>query len=238
MGSVQTYTRTVTSETGRYAVWEPGDPVLLGDYGTSASGIYKKLGNIAEFGVSFNQESTGAGFWEYTSEGVLTASSDVAASVLGVAGGPEAALEITFAREKSLFVRAGESSWVQIANLREVAEALAKTKRWDFGWRLVTGVREAGSLLVVINRSRGSRVVVSGSVDALEQLKLGQLRLDGSVQISGDVEHKYAGMNSPFLVSLAKIRRFAIFGRVKHALGEGEIPEPYEELDPRAELDD
>jgi hypothetical protein len=234
------YVRTFAKELGRFAVWQPGDPTALGDFGTSAGGEFRKLGNLRDFGIEFPAENSGVGQWEFTSEGVSSAVVGVQADV---GSGPlmlgQAKLEISFARENSLFVRAVNSRWTQVANVHDLAGRLQEDDRWDFDWRFVAGVRDAESLVVLLSTQAGASVSVQGEAPALQQFQVGAASAGTGVSVTAKGAFSYTGGECPLLTQLVKVRRFPLWrSAVKYSTGAGVgmTLDPFVEVDPRAEL--
>lgn len=234
------YIAAVAKETGRYAVWQPGDPANVGDYGVTSKTEFRKLGNLTEFDINFRCETTNPAHWELTSAGITTVLAD-AKGELGTAHvtGARARLRITFGHANSLFVRASDSVWSQIANLREVASVLQEDERWDFTWRLVAGVRRSRSLVVLLATKANTAVSVEGEAPALQQFQLGGIGAHGRVAVAGEGAFTFMALDCPLIMGLAKIRRFP-YGRsmIKYSVGDGlsDKFEPFEILDARCEL--
>jgi hypothetical protein len=234
------YLSAFAREAGRFAIWEPGSPAAVGDYGEFKAGEFHKLGNLSSLGVSFDEEASNLTHWEFTSEGVASAQMDLRAEAsIGQLGIANAGLQISFARENSLFVRAANSRWTQIANLRILAGILQEDERWEFRWRLVVGLREADSLIVLLSTQAGARVLVQGEAPALQQFQLGAVGARAGVSITGGGTYNVTDIAGPLLMQVVKIRRFPLWrSAVKYSTGEmaGVAIEPFVELDPVAEL--
>lgn len=217
------YLSAFAKETGRFAVWHPGDPAELGDYGVVTKGEFRKYGNLyKELDCEPKSENSSSANWELTSEGVssswISAQADVG---LDPAMSAAARLDITFESENSLFVRAASSRWAQIANLYDLAGGLQVDPWWDFSWRLVSGVRSAASLAVLLSTQAGARAEVQGDVPALQQFQLGQVGLKGGVSVSSQGAFSITGGDGPFLMSLVQIRKFPLWRNiVKFSVGD------------------
>ncbi len=53
-----------------YAVWPPGDPIELGDYGELRDSVFLRLGNVRNLGLTFSEWSdTTKDHWDFKSAG-------------------------------------------------------------------------------------------------------------------------------------------------------------------------
>src|SRR4051794_33943272 len=142
------YVTSIAQQLKYHAAWEPGDPFKLGDYGVLSAGAFKKLGHLREFNIELSHTATSPAFWEFTSTGVRTtvakdgAAFDSIDALAGIAPlTADATLQIAFAKAYSLYLRAGDSTWEQLSNLRQVAIAARSHPDWDFRWKIVSGRR-------------------------------------------------------------------------------------------------
>jgi hypothetical protein len=77
-----------------------------------------------------------------------------------------------------------------------------------------------------MSRSAGSSLKIEGSADALEQLKLGSIRSEAGLAITGEVGYKTVGVKGPLLLEIVRVRRF--FKDPKRQ-GQG-LQEPFERV--------
>src|SRR5258707_157619 len=120
------YVSAVRREIDRYAVWEPGQPLELGDYGELHGKTFEKRGNIRDFKVAAKELSGAPALYEFTSAGTTIAEVKAEASLStgAVESVPKLALEFKFSRENGLVIRAAQSHTIQVSNLQDVAAAL------------------------------------------------------------------------------------------------------------------
>jgi hypothetical protein len=231
--SVKTdYANSVRSEIDRYAVWEPGQPLELGDYGELHDRTFQKRGNIREFAVSAEHSKGAPSLYEFTSAGTTVAESDISGSVGVGSGGasPKVSMEFKFSREKGLVIRAAESHTIQISNLQKVAAQLHALRTWQFGWKIVSELRTASNATILMGRSAGSSMKIEASAQALEQFKLGSLKTEAGLAITGEVGYKLVGASGPLLIDLVRVRRLWGGAARNLQIGAGIRDEPYERV--------
>jgi hypothetical protein len=230
MGVKTDYATSVRNEIDRYAVWEPGQPLALGDFGELHDKTFEKRGSIKDFGISFGEVSSSKAFYEFTSAGTSIAEASLNGTIsvgLPIAS-PRASLDLKFARERGLFLRAADSFTVQIDNLYNLAAALSRLPDWKFHWKVIAEIRIAPSAVILMGRTANSTVKVEASVDALEQFRLGKLKADAGLSMTGEVGYKVIGVQGPLLVDLIRIRRF--WGDAVRQLDGVDAKEPYERV--------
>ena len=226
------YSSSVRRELSRYAVWEPGQRVELGDYGVLRDRTFGTEGNISRFGVpapkikestpsTFGFLSAGASIHQFGMDGsIATPGID---SVVPV----NAALELKFTSSGGLFIRSAHSYTREIINLGEIATSLRRHPQWEFRWKIVSVVRIVSTATVLMSNSRDTAVRVEGRVDAIEHLQLGNLKSNSGLSFSGAVGYERLGVTGPLLIDLIRIRRF--FGNPQRAMSSHSLSdEPFE----------
>jgi len=197
------YVSVVGRELGRHAVWEPGLPLNLGDYGRIRGGTFVKLGNIADFPITPALISATAAKikWAFTSSGVRTA------LLKGDADGGvgSAKLQIDCSRKKSLFIRSANSRVEQINNLQQIANALQTVDRWKPHWKMVRELRTVKNGLVLVSKVDGGSMELSGSLDEIQGLEDVGVKAATGIRISGDTSDSYMGIDGPVLLGLVRI---------------------------------
>jgi hypothetical protein len=144
---------------------------------------------------------------------------------------------IKFAEANALFIRAQSSHWIEVANLRQLATELQKTKRWDWRWKLITGMRIASPLAVIMSASAGAAVSIEGTAKALEEFGLGSLGSETDLSITGDAALKMIGAKGPFLLELVRILPFLGPARAAGSTGNLEL-DPYVVVSPELFVED
>jgi hypothetical protein len=226
------YRDAVSGQLNRHAVWEPGDPIATGDYGRLDEKGFLKLGHIREFDVGVEPviEHSEPKLFEFTSKGTTVARAE-ASTPDTISDIASAALKIAFTEADSIYLRADHTVTSAISNLREVANALRLTSRWEYGWLVVNGVTTARRLSVVLSDKEGAEIVVRGSVNLLNAFQAGTVQAGAGLAVEGDTAYKAIGTSGPFLCDLVRLRRF-LGGTARAALPGSLVVEPYEAVLP------
>ncbi|MFT3912388.1 MAG: hypothetical protein QM737_23375 [Ferruginibacter sp.] len=216
MGLEKKYKKSIANELNRFAIWEPGENISLGDYGVVENGDFQKMGNIKDdFKTQFSIQRTPKSFWEYASVG--TKHSDNSSTV-GLDGkqipvNGKACFQISFENAFSLFIRTNNSVNSNIANLNEVCKQLRTIKQWKFKWCFVVGIKAADNSIILMNSKANSNILIEGSAAAITKFSNVTINSKHKIEISGDAALKYVGIKGPFLMVLVQLNRFpAIFG--------------------------
>lgn len=231
------FAASVRKEIDRYAVWEPGAPFRLGDYGVLRDRTLHKLGNIDALGVRFSESIGSETPYQLANTGTsligVHGSGSVASSALPAP--IRAAVELRFNQEHGLFVKAIRSRVIQIAELRQVALKLRASGKWNFGWKLVTEVREVDPGTIIMGSSAGTALKVEGDADLLEQFKLGGVTAGVALAFTGEAAFQVVGIRGPIFMELCYLPRYFRDDVQRAAVPADELPEePYVRL--RTEL--
>jgi hypothetical protein len=212
------YSKALAKQLNRHAVWQPGHPVLLGDYGTLQKGVFLKLGNIADFArvdriVSSQSKASKLVF---TSNGTTTAFVKAdGAGGFDELGTVDARFRIKFQDEYSIYLRGSGVRSESITNLRAVTTQLREIEEWSSSWTIVSNLTVAKLLSVILAGGRNAEVFIHASVGVLEQLESGEVDATAKLQISGQSGYSSVGASGPFLFELVKLR--TVFGGIKTA---------------------
>jgi hypothetical protein len=236
MGVKADYATSVRNEIDRYAVWEPGHPFKLGDFGELHDKTFEKRGNISDFGVSFETTASAPVLYEFTSTGTSVAETSLDASVNAGVPAPRASVEFKFAHERGLFLRAADSFTISISNLEQLASELSALPDWKFHWKIVSEIRVASSAILLMGRTANTKVKIEASVDAIEQLMLGKLAASAALNIAGEVGYKIIGARGPLFLDLIRVRRF--FGGAIRQLDGHVTQSAFERLSTGPEVED
>lgn len=242
MSIQRTYCRAMATELSRHAVWEPGSPMGLGDYGILNDGSLMKLGNIEEFALpqSLKVELSKPSSVEFASAGTKVLLIDPKAEVklpsqLGPVDG-SAELRISFEHANSIYLRAAKLVTEEIANIDAVARILRTVPSWHFNWVVVSKVAVAWRLSLILSAKERAEVSVHAATDVLKAFDSGSASANLNVSIAGDAAFKVVGASGPVFFDCIRLRR--VLGGVKRGAQPGGIAlKPYEMVPPEASDD-
>lgn len=158
------YAGVVARELRHHAVWEPGEPVRLGDYGILKSGRFSVYGNIRddyeiEFGVARSRNREFA----FRSEGVSESRSVVKGEQIGAA----AELRVGFRNADALYV-SSPSAWTeQIKGLVRAVRPLSGNPQWRPEWMVVTRLYHASQAIILLSNSDNADVRLNLGADGV-----------------------------------------------------------------------
>jgi len=200
------YVNAFRKDLDAWAVWEPGEPVDIGDYGSIDRGRWRKLGTL----WSLVERPEHLLVQESTPTDVQYGSAAVSAIEARAGTTPDsgAYVRMKFVSQDALFLRAHCSTHRSVAN-RHALDGLLLTlrERWQKDWLLVTGVRAAARFTVLAAGKGGGEIAVSAPLPELQSFLLGSATLSPSLQISGSVYFSYIGCSGPILMDLVRIKR-------------------------------
>jgi hypothetical protein len=185
-----------------FPVWDVGSAISLGDYGTVDGNCFSKLGNISDWDIrpELDTSMPPAAYYEFTSEGTKVVNTGAAAAVAGA----KAALEVHFETAFSMFVRADQSHVVSMANAGRVGNQLKSAVGWKKKYCWVSSVRVAHSVVLLMNTRGSSSIRLEGDPGALGEVAAGKISgsASASVTVTGDAGLRYLGGAGAIYVDL------------------------------------
>lgn len=153
-----------------HAVWEPGNPLKLGDFGVMDGSVFRKKGNIEQKGVSVAIEpDDDSKYFSYKT----AASTEVKfyangeAPVGGTVNG-RAKIEILFSNENSIFFNATDCRHDGVKDLEKIGDSLMdllENDKWDMEYMVVTGILRARATTIVISATSGSSILLEAGAN-------------------------------------------------------------------------
>lgn len=235
------FAASVRKQLDRYAVWEPGAPLALGDYGVLRDKTLHKLGNINALDITFSEISGNETLYQFQSQGTRVSEAHASGSVqaLGLGVPLQASIELRFDVEHGLFISALRSRVIEIDELRQLSLRIRQTGRWNFGWKLVTEVREASPATIIMGSSAGTTFKAEGDANLLEQFKIGSLKAGTTISFTGEAALQIVGLEGPIFFDLCYLPRFWRGDIRRGAVPLEELPEePYARLGTQANIQD
>lgn len=209
------YATTLWTYLNEIGVWQPGDPVRLGDYGYRESGCFKRVGHIEELIEPIDIEISYAQLDDLIILSKGTRSAGVSGHGVGMGR-----LSLSGSADHNVLLQATRIEVQTVIDLRLVEAALLKTKKWRRSYCLVTSIRTAGAFDVMISGSGGKAIELQADADALGGIAGGVPSLTGSVDAELSDGIRFRGTDGPISVG---VHRQAFLGRsFKNAIDRSE----------------
>ena len=159
------YLKEIQKQLGYFGAWSPDTTYAIGDYGNMDGKQFEKLGNIKKW---IEPKTRGEGGTEqiyYTSAGDVNVKSTIGAK--DTTGKVQVDVEISFAKENSIFFLAQNVTTVSTANIGAVGDKIVDVyKRSGNDWKLsyvwIAEIKQAAYLKVIISQSSNARIKLSG----------------------------------------------------------------------------
>ncbi len=246
MATGERFSKLLRQELACRAVWPPVlTPIALGDYGLLDGADFRKLGNIADFGVTVAVEAGLPSSLNLASGDVRTCRlvGDVKVPAFEGLGDVAARLRVEFATSESFLLRCRRVERTQICNLGEIAARLGRARTADgrtwrsLAWKIVWQLYTGRDLLFLAARSVGTVVELSARADVLHQLDLGSMSAAVGLQTNRSLGVEILGDSGPIGFGLARIKLIGDGIKFFVADAEAEEDEAIERLDADAEAE-
>ena len=192
------YARNMHKQRDYFVAWEPTSIYQLGDFGEMDGKVFKKLGTLKDLKIPIKVRTEKTGDMDYQSEGVFITHADVGVQGAGAMKKAEGNLEVKFTQSNGILFKASDITTEYIDNIYDVGDRLVKLyKDKGHDWRLsnvvITELKKADYLLVLISRESGGSVKLSGKVPIkADGVKVADLNIrDLSVSTSSSKVDKY-----------------------------------------------
>lgn len=231
MGVPNLFNDIIEKHLNVFAAWVPVvNSYKLGDYGIFADGVFSKLGNLKDdFGISFTEGTGTEASIDFTSEGasVVKVGADAAVNV-NAGAAVKASVQIEFQKEKSFLVKSPVITVKVIENVNELAKKLRASHQWDGQWKVVFQVYNAQDAVIVSTIEAATKLVFSGDVSALGQMKLGSAGVN--IDTNKTLGLKINGKNGVIGLGLFRIKSKLFGGMKVKVLGKDEPEDQHPEV--------
>ncbi len=185
MGTASLFSKILHHEIGVHAAWLPvANNFQLGDYGVISDGVLVKMGNIAEYGVSFAAAATPPIELKFRSAGTRVRRFAGGAEITALPPADiDAKLVVEFDAADSFYLHAHLTAEA-VENLAQVGRKLRDADGWKRKYRVVHSTYTGQNCTILSSRHANSKVEISGKASALQQLELGHA--DAGLTVSGD----------------------------------------------------
>jgi triacylglycerol lipase len=208
------YCKQIREELRRHANYPPNKLVELGDFGVLDDHVFERLGNLRQFGVTFNTiDGTGRSSFQFKTKGNvdfhLIAKGDVQAGGITAV---RAGLELKFSHEDAVFFVAAECTTKAIDNLLALESALISLLnqgRWQTEFYVVTEINAATKTTAIASADKDCEIKLEASSPAIEAIELGDANLELRVKRSRNTSLEVVTEKGQVpLIQLSRLRGF------------------------------
>ncbi|MCY1142764.1 hypothetical protein OWR29_32620 [Actinoplanes sp. Pm04-4] len=238
MGTARKFNRILHSELDVHAAWVPvTNTFALGDYGVFSDGVFVKMGNIAEHGITFSTASGAPARLRFRSDGVRVTKFVAGAEVPNIPQVDlEASIRIEFSTADSFYVDAPVLSVESIEDVARVGAALREVEGWRRKYKVVFSTYTGQGCTVISSRKANSTFELSATADVLHLLELG--KANGGITLSGESAAGLEVIGATGVVGLRlfKLRLFTGSTDILRDQEKGDLIEYEDEGDPEDDL--
>jgi hypothetical protein len=236
VGTASLFSKVLHKEIDVHAAWMPvANNFQLGDYGVISDGVFVKMGNVGEYGVSFVAAAAPPIQLKFRSAGTRVRRFAGGAEITAMPPADiDAKLVVEFDAADSFYLDAHLTAQA-IENLAQVGRKLRDTAGWKRKYRVVHTTYTGKNCTILSSRHANSKVEISGKASALQQLELGHA--DAGLTVSGDDS---AGLDVVGGTGVVGLRMFKLrlLGGGTRILGPGEQDDDPVEQETADELTD
>lgn len=169
MSSARSYLRGLYKKFSLLGAWPPNQRIELGEVGVLEDGVFRRVTNLARFGVPYQPVSGGQrGSLDYSEGTSVSVGVDLGAKATGVPGmgaGPSAGVRVKLSKAGSfLFTATGVMEWsiADVIGIENAVLAEREAGRWDPSWVIIVRVLQVDGLTVILGESDGAEVGLAG----------------------------------------------------------------------------
>ncbi|WPV67878.1 hypothetical protein [Chitinophaga sp. LS1] len=188
------------------AAWLPiTNTFQLGDYGIFSNGVFMQLGNIKEFGITYETAEGPDSSINFTSSetSVINFSGDAQVDVIPPTA-IDAKVTMKFGRKGSFFVKSPVIQVKVMQNIHQIGTRLKATEGWKRKWKVVHQLYNAQDAAIFSTIAADTDLTFSGDVKALKALNLGAANIN--VNTSKEMGLEMHGKAGIIALGLFKLR--------------------------------
>lgn len=219
------YGQTVWKMLQEYAIWQPGGPTALGDFGVIRDNCFERIGNIRDYITDLNIQTKTNQLEHIALRSDSTMERRPVKDLVN--------LTFRFRKNNGVLLSARDVQVSTFLELQKVAKLIAGIDNWDRSWQVVTSVRMAGKFVLVI--SRDQEIFIEGHAKEVAEFIEGDPENVSSVQLGGAISLKMTGEQGSLSVRLHQLKsRGDSFRHLEHGHPdkEGWVLAPYIEAIP------
>ncbi|MDP6555070.1 MAG: hypothetical protein QGF59_04865 [Pirellulaceae bacterium] len=214
MSLAKNFNKALHGQLKIYAAWYPvANTFNVGDFGLIDGGVFRRLGDVSEFGVDFQTASGKPASIDFASAGTrsIRTVAGVEVPALSEIGEVEAKLTFDFSQANSNVIKASLDV-LEMQNIYQVSRQLAKHDDWEKRFKIVWAVYTGKQCVIISTSEAGTKVEFSGKANLLQQIEAGQVEVSPSIESSSDRVFKSVGKTGVVGLGLFKL---GWFDRVK-----------------------
>jgi hypothetical protein len=235
MGIANAFNRIVRRQLQQHAAWLPiTNTFALGDFGVVSNGLFTRIGNVADLGITYKRRAGAPSKLDYASNSVTITRIEGGAKVPTFSGtSVDAKLLFNFQRESTFVLKAQEVTSQEIEDIFAVAAALHRHDGWRNRYRFVTRLYTAQNPLFLASRDGATEVTLSGKAAALGQADLGKIGADVNYSHNREMALEITGQSGVIALGLGRVT----WGGAAKPLSQGE-PAPEVGVEEDTDWDD
>jgi hypothetical protein len=211
MSIAKKYTSRVKKNLALEAVWLPGHDIELGDILHRKDGILEKIGNITNYGISFNTEVVQRNAsLDFQAQGVRTRviQAGMEVSPYNIDMDVEARIEIDFQKEETYYIKTPQFDGTGIDNLIRLGQHITGIGSWKHRrWFVVTNVFSVTEFVFLGSSEANRNVEISGSGQAIANYLETGFSTDLNFSGLQNIETKITGQSGAVAMRVSRFRK-------------------------------
>lgn len=216
MSLAESYTREIRKQLRRFATWEPGVPMRLGDFGELRGSQFVRLGDIGQMAIAFETREDGAAdHVSYTSEGAVELAFGAGgAADVALLADAKATLRVDFGARYAILFTAADVAYRSMADHLALEKAILERfeeSAWDARHVIVTELVHSGSTTVIVSSGSNASITLEAEGGA-KQIDLADASIRARASAERNIGYKAVtatGMTP--LLGLSRIRPRGLF---------------------------
>jgi hypothetical protein len=179
-----------------YAIWHPGGPTTLGDFGVIRDNCFERIGNIRDYITDLDIQTKTNQLEQIALRSDSTMERRRVKDLVN--------LTFRFRKSNGVLLSARDIQVSTFLELQKAAKLIAGIDNWDRSWQVVTSVRMAAKFVLVI--SRDQEIFIQGHAKEVADFMEGNADNVSSVQLGGAISLKMTGEQGPISVRLHQLK--------------------------------
>jgi len=199
----KTYVKSIAKKSRYRAIWLPGIPLQLGDYGVLEEGyFFRRLGNIrtiGDGGISFaiRPDETKDAFLSYGSDRGVTCRTELAGDVPLSKGQVTTKVTYEFSSKDAYIFELRDVEYTSIEDIAKVGQAIMglfaqreNSPIWEKDYYVITELVTAASGTILVSNSSNGKLGLTVKGNFLKDLDIADATLGLSITYTQDMEVK------------------------------------------------